>query len=240
MAPTRDGRPAGEMSFAGGTTLIAALALLPSVHVSRLDRIRAALRKPLSVVMVGGMCSGKSVLAHGAEAHPELAGRCEVVKRCSTRESRQGDVADGVTSIGWEEFRARREAGGFALSWVRPLANGSSIGYGCMHPSGDVTPIFMAGHGVYTNKETVRPLGALDNALFVGVYAPFAVRAERLRLRSPDVVARGQATVDKLLAHDDDAMRSNVDLLVRNYGGHQAATVQDFARVLALILDLAG
>src|SRR5258708_16042385 len=208
MALEHDDLPPGGV-LADGTTLGRALARLPSVDLRRPERI-IALRKPLCVVMVGGMCAGKSALAHDAEVHPELTGRCEVVPRCSTREPRQGDAADGVTSIGWEEFRARHEAGYFALSWVRPLADGSTIGYGCLGPSADVVPIFMAGHGVYTNKETVRPPGALENALIVGVHAPASVRAERLGRRSPDVVARGPAAVDKLIAHDDAAMSSNV------------------------------
>jgi ribose 1,5-bisphosphokinase PhnN len=238
MAPERgDLAPGGVL--ADGITLGRTFARLPSVDVRRPGRI-VALRQPLSVVMVGGMCAGKSVLAHGAETHPTLTGRCEVVPRCSTREPRQGDAADGVTSIGWEEFRARHEAGYFALSWVRPMADGSSIGYGCLGPSADVVPIFMAGHGVYTNKETVRPPGALENALVVGVHAPASVRAERLRSRSPDVVARGPATIDKLLAHDDVAMSSNVDLIIRNHGDNEANAVEDFVRVLAVMLDRMG
>ncbi len=186
------------------------------------------------------MCAGKSTLAHSAAAHSVLAGCCEVVPRCSTREPRQGDAADGVTSISWDEFRVRRAAGTFAMSWERPLADGSSIGYGCLMPSGDRAPILMAGHGVYTNKETLQPPTILHHALMVGVAAPSDVRAERLRIRSPDVVLRGPAVMDALLAHDDIAMAANVDILVRNYSASEVNAIDDFIRALALVLDAAG
>ena len=194
----------------------------------------------MSIVIVGGMCAGKSTLAHGAAVHPALAGCCEVVPRRSTREPRRGDAADGVTSISWDEFRARRTAGTFALSWERPLADGSRIGYGCLMPSGGGVPILMAGHGVYTNTETLRPPTALDHAFVVGIAAPADVRTERLRLRSPDVVARGPAGIEALLAHDDVAMAANVDVLVRNYGASEVTAIDDFIRALALVLDAAG
>lgn len=220
-------------------SLIEALGRLASIDIRRPKRIRA-LRQPLSIVMVGGMCAGKSTLAHGAASHPVLAGCCEVVPRCSTREPRQGDAADGVTSIGWDEFRARRTAGMFALSWERPLANGSSIGYGCLMPSGHGVPIMMAGHGVYTNRVTVRPPTALERALIVGIAAPADVRAERLRVRSPDVVALGPAVTTVLLVHDDITMAANVDMLVRTCDATEAAVIDDFVGALALVLNFAG
>jgi ribose 1,5-bisphosphokinase PhnN len=236
MALDRDALPA-EVLLTDRKTLVVALRSLPSVDVRQLDRISALAPQYLSIVMVGGMCAGKSMLAHGAEARPDLSGRCEVTRRYATREPRVGDAADGVTSVRWDEFRARREAGDFALSWVRPLPDGLSIGYGCLRPHTDVTPIFMAGHGVYTNKETVLPQNALENALIVGVYAPISVRSERLRHRSPDVVALGQTTVDKLLAHDDEVMFRHADLVIQNHGDHEKSSLQDFANVLALLLD---
>jgi ribose 1,5-bisphosphokinase PhnN len=180
------------------------------------------------------------MLARAAEVHPALVGNTELVPRCSTREPRQGDVADGLTSITWNEFHAHRAAGTFAMSWERPLKNGSSIGYGCLMPSGNGAPVFVAGHGIYNNKETLQPPTALERALIVGIVAPAEVRAERLRLRSPDVIARGMATTEALLAHDDDAMAANVDMLVRNYGANEAIAIDDFVYALALVLDAAG
>jgi hypothetical protein len=220
-------------------SLIQALARLVSIDIHRPERI-LTLRMPLSIVVVGGMCAGKSTIAHGAAHHPVLAGRCEVVSRCSTRESRQGDEADGVTSISWDEFRERRALGTFALSWERPLTDGSSIGYGCFKPSVGRVPILMGGHGIYTNRATVRPPTALEGALIVGVAAPADVRTERLRLRSPDVVGRGHAATGVLMAHDDGAMVINVDILVRNYDATEVAVVDDFACALALVLNHAG
>jgi ribose 1,5-bisphosphokinase PhnN len=222
-----------------GDSLIQALARLVSVDTHRPERI-LKLGMPLSVIVVGGMCAGKSTLAHGAAQHPVLAGCYEVVPRCSTRESRQGDEADGVTSISWDEFRERRTVGTFELSWERPLADGSSIGYGCFKPSVGRVPILMGGHGIYTNRATVQPPTALEGALIVGVAAPADVRAERLRLRSPDVVGRGEAATGVLMAHDDGAMAINVDILVRNYDATEVTVVNDFACALALVANYAG
>lgn len=221
-----------------GDPLIEALTRLPSIDVYRSERI-CSFGKPLSIVIVGGMCAGKSTLAYGAAGHPMLVDCCEVVPRYSTRMPRRGDTAEGLTSISWDEFRRRRESGKFALAWERPLADGSRIGYGCLGPSSQAVPIFMAGHGVYTNKATLQPSTALDRALVVGVDAPADVRAERLRLRSPDVVAQGLTAMERLLAHDDDKMAANIDMLVRNYGATEAAVIDDFAQALALVLDFA-
>lgn len=222
-----------------GDSLIQALARLASIDIHRTERI-LTLQMPLSIVVVGGMCAGKSTIAHGTASHPALAGCCEVVPRCSTRESRQGDAADGVTSISWDEFRERRAVGTFALSWERPLADGSSIGYGCLKPSGDRIPVLMGGHGIYTNRPTVQPPTVLERALIVGVAAPADVRAERLRLRSPDVVGRGLAAIEMFMAHDDATMAANVDMLVRNYDATEVVIVNDFVCALAHVLSIAG
>lgn len=232
--------PPGTHWSPDADSLIQALARLASIDIPRRERIHALWRRPLCVVIVGGMCAGKSTLAHGAAKHPALAGYCEVVPRCSTREPRRGDAADGVTSISWDEFRLRRTAGDFALSWERPLTDGSTIGYGCLKASGDRLPILMAGHGVYTNSVSVQPPTALERAFVVGVAAPADVRAERLRLRSPDVIARGSAAMSTLLAHDDVTMAANVDILVQNYDAIQSAVVYDFVSALTLVLNPPG
>jgi hypothetical protein len=198
--------------------LVLALSRLRSIDVRRPARI-AAVALPSSIVMVGGMCAGKSTLAYAAATHPTLVGRCEVVRRCSTRPPRHGDADDGVSSVSWEDFR--------------------SIGYGCLPPVGQGVPILMAGHGVYSNKESVRPLGALERALVVGVMAPLDVRTERLRGRSPDVVQRGPSQISVLLAHNDTAMGENVDLVVQNHGSREATAANDFVAALSLILAVA-
>ena len=160
--------------------------------------------------------------------------------RCSTREPRQGDAADGVTSISWDEFRARRAICTFVLSWERPLADGSSIGYGCLKPSGDRLPILTAGHGIYTNMATVQPA-------VHGLRARANPRRHCARRRtcgtaaaSLDVVARGLAAMEMFMAHHDATMLSNVDMLVRNYDATEVAVVNDFVCALAHVLNLAG
>jgi ribose 1,5-bisphosphokinase PhnN len=219
--------------------LISRLRRLASIDIRRPAHI-LSLRKHISIVMVGGMCAGKSTLAHGAALAPALVGCCEVVPRCTTRPARRGDDSDGVSSISWNDFSARRDNGSFALSWERPLSDGSRIGYGCYKPVGDGAPIFMAGHGVYSNRETVQPPSVLERALIVGVAAPDDVRMERLRLRSPDVLARGRTATEMLLAHDDATMANNVDIIVNNYHVHEEKVINDFRQALILVLGAAG
>lgn len=187
---------------------------------------------------MGGMCSGKSTLAHGAAADSRLAGRCDVVPRWTTRPPRAGDAQDGAASIGWAEFRARVASSAFSLSWIRPVPDGSLIGYGCGHPSAPSRlPLLMAGHGIYTNAETVRPHGALDRALVVGVWAPADMRERRLHARSPDLLSDARR-VRALMTHDDEAMSANVDLLVLNDApeGPDRA-IGDFVSAVLVLLD---
>lgn len=90
------------------------------------------------------------------------------------------------------------------------------------------------------NRPTVQPSTALERALIVGVAAPADVRAERLQLRSPDVVARGLAAMEMFMAHDDATMAANVDMLVRNYDDTEVAVANDFVCALAHVLSPAG
>jgi ribose 1,5-bisphosphokinase PhnN len=209
---------------------------LSSVEIRRPTRI-LPLRRSFSVVIVGGTCAGKSTLAHSAVADPTLANRYEVARRYSTREPRQGDTTDGMTSIHWDEFNARVANNGFELSWERPVPGNQLIGYGCAITASRMIPILMAGHGIYTNVESVHPRDALDTALIIGVYAPTQVRAKRLDLRSPDVIERDPVLAQALLVHDDAAMANSVDLIVHNYGLYEATSVGDFIHVLTLLLD---
>jgi hypothetical protein len=147
--------------------------------------------------------------------------------------------ADGLTSVTWDEFRALVAARKFALSWERPLSDGSSIGYGCLAPSGGSVPILMPGHGIYTNKETLRPPPALKQALVVGVAAPADVRAERLRVRSPDVLTSSSVCPGVLLEHDDEAMAANrhISEEFRHFRGSRS---RGLCRALSLVLDDVG
>jgi hypothetical protein len=221
------------------TSLARVFARLGSIVIRKPERL-AQMRPLAYVVLVGGMCAGKSYLAHAAVTRPELAGRYAVAPRCVTREPRQGDEADGAVSVTWKQFRDRVDAANFLMSWERPLPDGTLIGYGCLRPPGSGIPILMAGHGIYTNKRSVRPVDALDNALVVGVEAPLVVRERRLQRRSTDLVSRGRAYVEARLAHDDKEMDSNVDILVRNYGPTESRSATDFAAVLGHVLSTKG
>jgi ribose 1,5-bisphosphokinase PhnN len=213
----------------------AALRSLTSVSVLRAERV-AEIRPFSAVVLVGGTCAGKSTLADAVTRDPRSASRCALAVRCTTRAARAGDEQDSVRSVTRPEFEDLVRADAFVLSWERPMQDGSRVGYGCMRTPPPEVPILTAGHGVYTNPASVRPEDALTRALVVGVFAPSEVRAARLRVRSPDVVARGDRHVGTLLAHDDDAMLRNVDIVVDNHGALEDRAVEDFIMTMDILL----
>lgn len=179
-----------------------------------------------AVVMVGGMCAGKSTVGRALLNHPGLLGRVEIVERVSTRPARTGDADERIRTVPWAEFKQQVTEGKFALSWRRPLSDGTFIGYGCLPATRGRIPIMMAGHGVYTNFTSVKPDAVIEQALVVGVSAPMPTRQRRLVTRSPDVVDLGPARVEALLAHDDRLMCENVDLVVLNYGRFERDAVR--------------
>ena len=188
-----------------------------------------------SLILVGGTCAGKSTLAYAAVTEPKVATRCDVVQRYTTRVSRRGDAAEDLVSIPWPKYFEMIQQELFALSWIRPMPDGQPIGYGCLPPRPGRLPIFMAGHGIYTNRDSVRPPDVLSRSLIVGIHAPQAVRATRLSLRSPDVVERGPAAVESLLSHDDEKMAHNVDVIVHNYGPRERQSPPDFIELVKLL-----
>lgn len=189
----------------------------------------------LAVVFVGGTCAGKSTLAYHVQS--ELVDRCEVSRRYTTREPRLGDDAEELTSVGWDEFRLMVADNQFVLSWERPMTDGPPIGYGCLAVSRGRTPLLLAGHGIYTNPRSVRPRAALDRALIIGVSAPEEVRATRMSLRSPDVLARDPERARALFVHDETAMLENVDLVVHNHGLDEGRALIDTATAVAALLE---
>lgn len=210
---------------------VSAVSVLRPAHLERL-------RQPSKIVLVGGMCAGKSYL--GRALIDALPRECAVVRRYTTRPRRQGDAEEDVVTVAWSEFRALVEQDQLLLSWERPVPDGTIIGYGCSRTAGDRLPVCMAGHGIYTNKASVRPIGALDDALVVGVAASYQVRQARLSRRSPDVVASGHGRVAALLQHDDALMARNVDLLVTNDGPNHATAPREFVAAIRDMLRAIG
>jgi len=200
-----------------------------SVRVLRTARLEPV-GQPTAVVLVGGTCAGKSTLA---KALALSSPRWSVAARFTTRPSRGRDELEDTTVVSWAEFGDRYESGTFALAWERPMPDGTAIGYGCIQPSAGTTPIFVAGHGLYTNAASVRPKDALSSALIVGVLAPERVRRVRLKSRSADLDPN---LTRALLAHDDQAMLAAADIVVDNYGDHEATAARDFISAVTSIV----
>jgi ribose 1,5-bisphosphokinase PhnN len=218
------------------TSLTDRIAVLSSITILRADRLET-IRSPAAFVLVGGTCAGKSTIARSIVLEASLTDRCVLMPRHSTRRSRRGDEADSLTSVSWAEFQNNISAGMYALSWLRPMPDGSDIGYGCLHSSSERAEILVAGHGVYSNRASVRPVGVLDRALVIGVAASKETRARRLRERSPDIVQRGAGAVADLLQHDDAAMFANADIVVSNDRPHESRSASDVALAIAAVLD---
>lgn len=98
----------------------------------------------------------------------------------------------------------------------------------------------MAGHGIYTNPASVRPLGALTGSVIVGVDAPPDIRERRMQRRSPDILARDTARAAVLLQHDENAMRGSVDITVQNHGEHERSAPDDFILIVRVVAEVSG
>jgi hypothetical protein len=133
-----------------------------------------------SIVIVGASCSGKTTLVDAVRA-ARLPGVC-VPQRFVTRPPRPDDTSD--THIAHGEFERLIANGTIAVHWRRIFEAGRSERYGFAPVEPGTLPVFAANNAICAGVE---PAGVLAGALIVGIVAPAAVRARRLRLRSPEL-----------------------------------------------------
>jgi ribose 1,5-bisphosphokinase PhnN len=210
-----------------------AIDALRCVRVLRPDRL-AGVPDLRSLTFVGAMCAGKSSVASAIATHRSTSQRCELAARITTREPRRSDSREDIAHLTWEEFDRRRAAGDLALSWVRPLPDGDAIGYGCEHVTAGKIALHLAGHGVYTNPDSVQPDDVLSHTVIVAVFASPDRRRERARRRSPDI---GPDRLSALMVHDDERMLAEADVLIDNDSDDPAPALADAVTLAQVLFD---
>lgn len=102
---------------------------LSAITVLRRERL---LRVPhtAALILVGGMGAGKSTLARAIGVSEETRDAYEIAPRVTTRSPREREQ-ESIQSLTWEQFVIYRSTERLALSWVRPLSDGTAVGYGC-------------------------------------------------------------------------------------------------------------
>jgi ribose 1,5-bisphosphokinase PhnN len=187
-----------------------------AVRVPDPDRL-AALVRIECVVIVGSTCAGKSTLVDAIRASEMCRlGRVDVPTRYITRPPRGSDNLVENVHLSPEQFDAGVRNGAIGLRWVRHLEAGRVVRYGFGPPLAGAVPVYSANNAIYAGSSEVRPEGALTHALLIGVYTPDAIRAERLRRRSPDLWSR-PGEVDNRLADRASNIEPHVHLVIADH-----------------------
>ena len=108
--------------------------------------------------------------------------------------------------------------------------------FGFNPPVSGAMPVYSGNNGLLYNKDTVYPRRILDTLIFVGIYAPDAVRKERLFIRSPDLVQERFEELEYRLEDSSEKMIKHVHCVVNNYGPYSFNAGQDFLELLRRML----
>jgi hypothetical protein len=106
--------------------------------------------------------------------------------------------------------------------------------YAFASPAPGMLPVYSANNAIYL-EGNVRPAGALDGALLVGVFAPDAIREQRLRTRSPGLWRDRPDEARARLAEGADLMRTHVHAVIENHGRFEQAAAADMVALVALV-----
>ena len=163
-----------------------------------------------AIVIVGSTCSGKTTLVQ-AIREAAIDG-VDVPRRYVTRPPRAGDnvLEASVLTPDTRCF----------IQWTRTLADHTER-YAFAPPVPGMLPVYSANNAILGN---VQPAGALADALIVGVFAPDDVRAQRLRVRSPELWRDRPQEVEARLA---ERMPANVHYVIENHGERERHARQE-------------
>lgn len=177
-----------------------------------------------AIVIVGTTCSGKTTLANAirAAAVPGV----DVPQRFVTRAPRADDVAAEAHTMTPAELDAAIVAGAIGLHWTRELEPGHVERYAFARPAADTLPVYSANNAICS---TVEPPDALAAALVIGVRAPDATRAERLRRRSPGLV---EQSPDEVRARLTEPISRAVHIVVDNSDERAAEAARDIVTLV--------
>ena len=187
----------------------------------------AALQTVACVVVVGASGTGKSTLVRAVKDSPLAApqGPVELVPRFVTRPAREGDAEGENVFLSADAFDALISTDAMAVHWARELAPGRCERYGFARAAEGKLPLYSANNAW--------PRGALPNALLVGVYAPEALRRQRLERRSAQQWRRAPEELAHRMADPAADVQSWVHLVVHNHGPHEATAGQTLIEVVA-------
>lgn len=184
------------------------------------------------IVIVGSTCAGKTTLA-GAVRTAALPG-IDIPRRFVTRPPRQDDVATEATCLTSDELDAAIASGTISMHWRRTLEPGRSERYAFALPRPGTLAVYSANNAIFVDKN-VHPPGALDHALLVGVYAPDAIREQRLRARSPVLVRDHPDEVAARLGERAESMVSHVHVVIENHGALEPLARDEIVRLVRAV-----
>jgi ribose 1,5-bisphosphokinase PhnN len=178
--------------------------------------------------VVGATCAGKTTLVDAVRA-AALPG-VTVPPRFVTRPPRAGDHPAETVARTPAAFDDDVAGGAIDVHWTRRLEADRVERYGFAPVPPDTLPVYSANNAIL---DALGPAAALcARALIVGVIAPDALRAERLRARSPDLCRDRPAEVALRLAEPGEAIADRVDVVVHNHGDRAAHAA---AALIALV-----
>jgi len=184
------------------------------------------------IVIVGATCAGKTTLV-GAVRAAALPG-VDVPRRFVTRPPRQDDVAAEASYLTSDELDASIASGTISMHWRRTLEPRRSERYAFAMPAASTLAVYSANNAIYL-AGNVQPGGALELALLVGVYAPDAIREERLRARSPALVRDHPHEVAARLGERADTMVSHVHVVIENHGALEQVARDEIVQLVRTV-----
>lgn len=176
-----------------------------------------------SIVVLGPSCAGKSTMVDTVRGSglTDDAAVC-VPKRFVTRPPRKNEVTGENRFVSKETFQDYVASGKIGLHWKRAMEEERTEYYGFAAVNRkSAVPVFSGNNALYKNMATVKPSHMLEDALIVGVYAPYQVRKKRLLRRSPDLLEKRPEEVRFRLRDRSDDMLPHVDIIIENYGTHK-------------------
>ncbi len=137
-----------------------------------------------SVVIVGSSCTGKSTLVDALrQGRLAKIGIIDIPKRYVTRPCRQNDNTVENTFLTHQEFNQYIEQGKIDLTWDRDLGNRiEQYGFAPAKRNAELI-VYSANNDLYHARHQLNQEGML----FLEVIAPYHLRVERLKIRSPDM-----------------------------------------------------
>lgn len=188
-----------------------------------------------SVAIVGSTCSGKSTVVDAIRHAVALKGLVDVPMRYITRPKRGQDNTIENAHLDQVEFQEKVDNGDVGVHWVRKMEGDREERYGFHRTSSDRLAVYSGNNALYDNPRSIKPEGALQNTLMIGMYAPDDVRENRLRQRSPDLFRDQPDEVAYRLRDSSNNMLPHIHIIVDNYGSLESDVPAEVVKLIELI-----